>query len=346
MQSSVYKAINAISQSGLTLLYQGPKYFHARAKKPDEERQIFNRNFDIGDYVDLKLTGGDVSIYTGLTKPFPNVGTNPHKVIKYIVETNGFALLPHPCPTDKLEELVLETATTLKIGGSTWKPEKIKSSLEEAHVFQIIKELSAAYHTNREVIGKNDLRLAQECAMAVENDPIVSQWFKQQPDEELHFQHILHWRYRDVECKGLPDVIRINHKNKLIRPGDLKTTEYKNISAFATADNFERYRLDLQADFYTIGLMEDPYIKDLLSQGYKIDNEFTFLVVSKTSLMTAQVSYIRDTSLDNLEEGMLYNGKRLKGVRQLIEDYKFHTETNQWDHPAEFYKTNSYIVGF
>ena len=344
MQPIEYRDIDAVSQSRLTLLASGPKYLRQAMERAEMENtyEVFNRNFDIGSYVDMALTGGDVSIFTALENPIPDATTNPGKIVKHIIQNDLLSEIP--TITEKsIETLVMDVADVIGVGGKDWSHDRIKTSLESKGVdtFALVKEIAEVRSRGQVIIDSGDLTTAKNCVTAIQHDPHVGEWFYQYPGEELVFQYLITFELLGVKCKSLIDVVRVNHDTKLIQVGDLKTTELKNISSFASPHTFLRYRLDLQADFYMLGIVKDPMIADLLKSGYILDPVFYFLPVSKTSLATAVVEYQRRE--DRMAD-VLYNGNTYPGIRKLLTDYKFHVNENQWDHPADFYKTNSYFV--
>lgn len=182
---------------------------------------------------------------------------------------------------------------------------------------------------------------AKELILA--NEFIRKYFTKSSKAFEVMHQVPIYFEYRDEQCKGLLDGIYIDHLAKEIQPFDLKTTGF-SVYEFGEMSylKFGYYR---QCAFYELALYskESP-VRKYLDEGYTM-LDFIFIVVeSKKSSSHPAVIY--RTSKADREVGMNggYVGRRFyKGINQLIEEYKFHRDSNYWDLPVELYKANGEI---
>lgn len=165
---------------------------------------------------------------------------------------------------------------------------------------------------------------------------------------EIISQVPIYFDYMDLECKGLLDGILINHREKTIQPYDLKST---GKSVYEFEKWLPIYGYHRQAAFYSIGLRE--WISEKAAKARAIgtpnlgDYEvlpFKFIVVeSKLSSKTPAIIYEMsdDDMLAGLEGGIPKGHKRhIKGINELIEDYKWHKENDKWLLRREFYEAD------
>lgn len=95
-------------------------------------------------------------------------------------------------------------------------------------------------------------------ASSLKYNSITKDYFQEDLFKEIRFQEPLFWTYTDVEgnwqqeCKGLLDILIINHHNKTMQIIDIKTT---GDSLNSWVKNIARkYRYDFQLSFYNYGL--------------------------------------------------------------------------------------------
>lgn len=109
--------------------------------------------------------------------------------------------------------------------------------------------------------------------------PFSSKYFVEDTDIELIYQFKFVTKVNGIDTKGMLDVVRIDHKNKIVYPVDLKTGEPQ-------AEKFEHsllaYNYYIQAALYREALKSivasDPDLK-----GYVVA-EFEFLYISKMNV--------------------------------------------------------------
>jgi hypothetical protein len=158
---------------------------------------------------------------------------------------------------------------------------------------------------------------------------------------ELIHQYPIYFDYNGFECKGLLDGIRIDHKEKKIYPFDLKTTSG---GVYNFHESFLKWGYYRQCAFYEQAMLTDELISNLVADGYTIE-DFVFVVVD-SKLSSSQAAVIYKTSKRDRECGLTgcYVGnKYYKGINELMEELRFHIETDYWDLPKDVYLSNGVI---
>jgi len=152
---------------------------------------------------------------------------------------------------------------------------------------------------------------------------------------DMHYQVPIYFVYKDVLCKALLDIVAVDHRNKLIRPLDLKTMGDYTIMF---PKSIRRFRYDIQGAFYTEALMHAiPEGKGMFSglTDYGI-LPFAFIVES-TKVQGNPLIYQMDESLlkigkhgrDELfigDKGDYLQSSRIKGFDEAIDLLIWHRE--------------------
>lgn len=155
---------------------------------------------------------------------------------------------------------------------------------------------------------------------SIENNKDYQKLLGNEKNTEIMYQHPLYWKHnlkredeiQSVTCKGLPDVIIVNHKDKTISIVDLKTTQYSDNRMYKMKRYFR------QVAFYIEGLNSiiskyDGKIDKYKVFGYILNVKYTIkkeevkvyselLMVSQNDLKTAHIGGIikPDWQTDNV----------------------------------------------
>jgi len=138
------------------------------------------------------------------------------------------------------------------------------------------------------------------------------------------------WYYpnTDLQCKSMLDRVVIDHKNKIIKLIDIKTTS--KIGEFQQSfENFKYYR---QLAFYWMALyyeLEKGSMKDKLNID-EYDKKTYILALHTRDLPEARLIKIPE---DKLDEG-------LSEIDTIISDIKWHFDNDKWGHTKEYYENN------
>lgn len=157
------------------------------------------------------------------------------------------------------------------------------------------------------------------------------------------FQTAIKWKYYGVPCKSLLDIIHIDDSNETIRPVDLKTTG-KSVFSFPTS--YMTFKYYLQAAFYTNALRY-ALEHDERFAAYR-DYEvlpFQFIVIETNYKNPPHIFEVDVQDLYVGEFGGNIDGKTysVRGFKELIEEYDYHNNTNQWDYKSEIYENGGII---
>ena len=137
--------------------------------------------------------------------------------------------------------------------------------------------------------------------------------------------------YNDIKCKGFLDRVIVDHHSKTIQPIDLKTTG-KSVLEFR--NSFMKFGYFRQGAFYQTGMKAwqhtQPELKD-----YELKN-FLFIVAEMECMHLPIIYRMSDNDLKVSEfGGFTQIGTPIKGFQQLIEEVKWHRQTDVWDMRAE-----------
>ncbi len=193
------------------------------------------------------------------------------------------------------------------------------------------------------IVSKDEMESvnkAKELIMA--NKYISKYFFISSPWDEIMKQVPIYFTYKEQKCKALLDGILIDHKNKIIMPYDLKTTG-KSVYDFSIS--YTQFGYHRQCAFYELALLsEESPIKNLLEEGYTLDN-FRFIVV-ETKVSSSHPAIVYKTSSKDRKcgiEGGYIGKKYYKGIDELIDDYVYHMSTNNWELPVNLIKSEGEI---
>lgn len=187
------------------------------------------------------------------------------------------------------------------------------------------------------MLSMDEYESVQKAVELIRASPYAASYFsKTRSFEELMHQIPIYFTYKDQEFKALLDGIRINHRDKIIEPFDLKST---GKSVYSFKESYLQYGYYRQGALYEQALLspESP-IKGLLADGYTMA-DFTF-IVTETKLSSTNPALIFRTSATDRAAGIdggYANGVYYPGINQLLESYLWHEANNEWTYPKDVY---------
>lgn len=148
---------------------------------------------------------------------------------------------------------------------------------------------------------------------------------------DVHDQLRVDFVYNDIACKGFLDRVIVDHHNKTIQPIDLKTTG-KSVLEFR--NSFMKFGYFRQGAFYQTGIK--AWIKTQPEiQEYELKN-FMFIVAEMECMHLPVIYRMTDNDLKVSEfGGFTQIGSPVKGFQQLIDEVKWHRQTDIWNMKAE-----------
>lgn len=145
------------------------------------------------------------------------------------------------------------------------------------------------------VLSTKEYEDALACADALKTSENTSDFFTENPfdtDKKNYYQLKFKGEYEGIPLRCMMDVVRVDYKNKIITPIDLKTS-YNFEWHFH--HSFVKWFYNIQASLYFEILRQnverDPYFKDFKIENYK------FVVISNQSRKPLVWEYL-DTKID------------------------------------------------
>lgn len=318
-----YYKIKRLSNSFLSLI-QNPVLF--KMKLDGQEPPFENKDFfRIGSAIDCKLTAPET-----FDSEFQIINANkPFGLLGKFIDA-----LP----------LGLNVSSPIQLYQDAHALAEYKISIDRAvrtlwSNAEAIKYYEALHNTasGKTILTLEDYEIVEQCVNSILNNPYTRDYFVPKDEEELLFQVPVLFEYRDLEFKALLDGIRINHKDKTITPFDLKSTGF---SVFNFGNSFINFGYHRQAAlyYYAVQTKESP-VRHLLDEGYT-QMPFRF-IVTETRKNTTAPALVWEVASEDLAAGFfggVANGRAVKGIDQLIDDYNWHLANDLWEFPREVYE--------
>ena len=118
----------------------------------------------------------------------------------------------------------------------------------------------------KKIITKEEHDLCTQLAALTLSSPITAKYFIDQSRIDIYYQLPLYWTYLNEPCKGLLDILLIEHETKTIYIVDLKSTGVESLEEWFRIASQKKY--PFQLSWYKYGV--ESNFKDLLEQGYTI----------------------------------------------------------------------------
>lgn len=309
-----YREVEGLNYSTLCIIESNNPQ-QAFVEKEKKESQAMDR----GSLVDCLLTNKNEFDNLFVIEEIPEITESVQKILKSL-------------PLDKeLDDLKKEILVEAKFNnyGNNWKEDTLLSKIvteESRKYFKFLKE-------SRMIISQQDYDQALKIIEILTTHPFTKETFELKENEEILFQYPVYWNEKNISCKALLDICKINHKIKTIEPFDLKVKS-ENIYNFLSS--FVRYKYYLQAAWYTKGLKA-------IYPEYTVNN-FKFLVTNffypNTPLIYTCSSKLLDAATYGTDKIM---NEVTKGVNKLLEDYIWYKENPQCLYPREIYESRGII---
>lgn len=336
-----YRAINALNCSMIKLFDKDPVKFYEQFKLGKTRKEEKSTALIIGDLVDfyiLDCKGDEQEFENRFDEKFAlfeeSKGTGQVFVLADILykiaksNTNEEGVI-----TAEFSDMFAQAAEKVRALG------KYSKKTDDKILEDFNKNGSTYYQTLIDNTGKTvvEVSLLDKARIVARNlieDPFTKDLFTDSEHIEYFPKFPVEWIYRcadgtEIICKSEIDVLRIDHKKKIIYVKDLKTT-YDN-------ENFEmtylKHRYDLQAAFYHIAIKSWAQTENMTEYSI-IPMEF---IVGDTSANNRRPIRYRLSILDlkNAMGGFYLNGVRYKGINQIIEEIHWAEQNNIWNASKE-----------
>lgn len=222
--------------------------------------------------------------------------------------------------------------------GGSWK--------NETRINKVIEACSEYYNllallNGRILMPTLEYQRAVNCVTILKTHSYTKDYFEEEMfNENIEKLYQLKFLLDDdsvihpVRC--MFDLIIVDHKNKTIKPCDLKTTS-KNEDSFQ--DSFIKWRYDLQATLYSFILQriieKDEYFKDFILLS------FDFIVINKYNLTPLVWEY-----KDNLIQGDRIDnfGNIYKSWQNLLSELTWHLNHQNFIYPKKAVENNGLMT--
>lgn len=324
-----YRADPSVSQSSLGYLATHPRYYKHKMFTKEVGTKDY---FIVGGALDTLLTNKEE--YHNLYIEEPEV--MPTKMmIKFCQE---FVKQRYENRCDE------ELAYNLAYESSEYKVslERVLKMFDDTDVQVYLKFLIEC--KNKTVIKSEDAMTVRRMYKLLTQSEHCGWLFREAPEGmKILFQVPIFFQTNGLDCKGLLDIVVIDHNNKTIQVIDLKTTG-KSVYQFKTS--FISFYYYIQAAFYTAAV--EQWKKEFTECGdissYKILN-FKFLVQEKACYNAPIFFPTTDNDLRVGKLGGYLKGSNeyVKGYIELLDELKWHKETDYWEMPKDIFLNNFHI---
>jgi hypothetical protein len=306
-----------VSSSSLKWFEISPLFFKKMLDK--EIEQETKRYFEIGKKIHMKLLESDEfnKNYIFLDYETPK-SENQRKFCEDYITFRGNK-------TEKLKYSYKNNYSAEKLQEEKLleKAEELRKSLSKYIVY--LKKRSEY----KDILTYSDNKLINELEQCVK-DHIAANKLLYITDEdkmnniEEYNELVLFFKFLDIECKSMIDRLVIDHKNKIIKLIDIKTTS--NLGEFE--HSFEEFKYYRQMAFYWAAIHYFCKEKSINIDDFK--KETYIIGLQKGDLPECRVFEISEKWL-------------LKACNEfdiLFPEIKWHYDNNLWDHTRSYYENN------
>ena len=194
---------------------------------------------------------------------------------------------------------------------------KLRAKYDNDLFYNYLKESIAA--KGKIIVTPEILSAATKCANVLLYHDYTKEFFEETDDIEVIKQAKILYKFKGIQCKAMLDLIVIDHKNKIIKPFDIKT------GAELPGDfqiPFYKYRYYLQVVAYLLAIQSIVEQSDEF-RDYKIE-PFRFMYVSKKLPDVPVIFEVPEKLLNSFVDGWDDN----RGFMDLLLDYDYYTSNS------------------
>jgi hypothetical protein len=189
----------------------------------------------------------------------------------------------------------------------------------------------------KKYLNQREYELALQMSETLQMHPYTRDIFNPGFEVEAVNQAIILFTLKGLPVKGMLDKVLIDHEKKVIYPYDLKTG-----TPFDFLQNFWIYKYYLQGGMYTAAIY---YIKENHPEfkDYEVD-PFRFIYISRAR---PNLPLVYEMPKKFIEYGLTgwttIGGRKYKGILELVEDYKWYVENDEYDLTKEIVENKGLI---
>lgn len=182
----------------------------------------------------------------------------------------------------------------------------------------------------KKIITQEEYQLCSSLSSLSLFSSVTGKYFIDSPNIDKYFQHDLYWISEDEPCKGLLDLLVIEHETKTIYIIDIKLTTVSSLDEWFNVARQKNY--PFQLSFYKEGVVQN--YSDLIEQGYKIKcrwivvptNTYSFkpwiVCCTKEMLKVGKSGVIKQTNIYIIDEVQIKGERINNGWKYAIQVYK------------------------
>ncbi len=197
------------------------------------------------------------------------------------------------------------------------KPETRREQLEKASAYYDVRR------SGRKIVSKADWDDAMEMYRVFREDPYLKTLFGTKDTKDVEYIYQAQFKVKgsvggkEVELKIMPDLLVVNHEKGTIQPVDLKTSA---MPAYDFAENFLKFRYDIQAELYT-HVLGCVICNDAIYQNYEI-LPYLFTDISRSDKVPVTYGYEPRYGFSFTKGGRTYEYKGWQELLAEILDYE------------------------
>lgn len=326
---SVYRADPAISYSKLAdFARRGPEALLDNSKKDTEALRF-------GSLVDTLMTEPETMSEKFVVSKYEKPSSTILDILTYIWASGP----KNESNLSKIDKMTILSACNLIGYGTTWK--------DETRINNVIKAGEQYFHLlplseGKMLVHQDDLKDANLCVEVLKSHPFTESIFTDDlfSDEiEKHYQLKFKASCYSTSIRCMFDRIIVDHKQKIIKPYDLKTTGKKETTFEQSVLDWNYY---IQANMYrcilALVIENDGYFKD-----FTID-PMRFVVINRYSRKPIVWKFGTDSNCykaGSMEEPWPFSEElALKGYKPypvLLKEVIWHLTEQKFDYPYDVY---------
>ena len=192
------------------------------------------------------------------------------------------------------------------------------------------KDYYTTVSSGKTVVSEDEYNDALEMRDAFRRDTYLSALFGSTSSDDVEYLYQTQFKVKYTPSNGksvflkiMPDLLVVNHKDRTVQPVDLKTS---SMPAYDFAENFVKFRYDIQASLYT-----DVLRAVLASEDeYKDYTVLTYLFTDISREDKVPVVYSYDTTGEQAD-GLFFGTDKqykYKGWRELLDEIASYEDAN------------------
>jgi hypothetical protein len=359
---------DAISQSRLKLLgFNTVFFFQTELIEGKEKTELYydeKEHFVKGSYVDDLITRPETinELYFECDCDKPKNSGLMAAIHELVAENIGLDLSveelqnAHNDLIDSEEQSTLEKIENILNSNNaytSWKfPRRYEKLLENKDYYNVIFEAG-----DRQIIDKSELDICRKIVDSFMTNPQTAFFFEESYDVDLYYQIPLYWttslgdNLEEIHCKGLPDLVRVDHFNKTILLLDIKTLGDKT---YKFPSSIYKRGYNLQLAWYLKGLIKK--FDDLIQDGYKLELPILivesttqpgypdFFELTPTDMEIANEGYLKTQGIIKNGEELKFIGTNRYGILDLLSILKYCLENNiREENYHQYIKRQKYV---